>query len=161
AWTGLPPGGVGAGGAGLPAGGLTIALIAAGVHLAPERLQLVFKTIKAHRLMLITDSVAASWKKDGEMELGGLEVVIEDSIARLKSNGALAGSTLQFPIGLRHIHEFTRIPIHELVETTSLNQAHTLGLADRGKLEPGFLADFVVLDEYFEVQDTYLGGVKV
>ena len=111
--------------------------------------------------MLITDSVAASWKKDGEMELGGLEVVIEDSIARLKSNGALAGSTLQYPIGLRHIHEFTRIPIQELVETTSWNQAHTLGLADRGKLEPGFLADFVVLDEYFEVQDTYLGGVKV
>ncbi len=45
--------------------------------------------------------------------------------------------------------------------TTSWNQARTLGFADRGKLEPGFLADFVVLNEYFEVRDTYLGGVKV
>ena len=161
AMTGLHHREIGAVGAGLIEDGLKIELIADGVHLAPEMLQLVFKKIKTNRLMLITDSVAASWKKDGEMELGGLDVVIEDSIARLKSNGALAGSTLQYPLGLRHIHEFTQMPIHELVETTSWNQARTLGLADRGKLEPGFLADFVILNEYFEVRDTYLGGVKV
>ncbi|HBE96541.1 MAG TPA: N-acetylglucosamine-6-phosphate deacetylase [Verrucomicrobiales bacterium] len=161
AMTGLHHREIGAVGAGLIEDGLQIELIADGVHLAPEMLQLIFEKIQTKRLMLITDSVAASWKNDGEMELGGLEVVIEDSIARLKSNGALAGSTLQYPAGLRHIHEFTRIPIHELVETTSWNQAHTLGLADRGKLEPGFLADLVVLNEHFEVQGTYLGGVKV
>jgi N-acetylglucosamine-6-phosphate deacetylase len=95
------------------------------------------------------------------MELGGLEVVIKNSMARLKSNGALAGSTLQFPIGLRHVHELTRIPLRDLVETSSWNQARTLGLTDRGKLEAGFLADLVVINEHFEVQGTYLGGEKV
>ena len=161
AMTGLHHREIGAVGAGLIEDGLKIELIADGVHLAPEMLQLIFEKIQTNRLMLITDSVAASWKKDGEMKLGGLDVVIENSIARLKSNGALAGSTLQYPIGLRHIHELTRIPIHELVETTSWNQARTLGLGDRGKLEPGFLADFVVLNEHLEVQGTYLGGVEV
>ena len=161
AMTGLHHREIGVIGAGLIEDGLKIELIADGVHLAPEMLQLVFEKIKTKRLMLITDSVAASWKEDGEMELGGLEVIIEDSMARLKSNGALAGSTLQYPVGLRHIHELTRLPLHELVETTSWNQARTLGLTDRGKLEAGFLADLVVLNEHFEVQATYLGGEKI
>jgi len=161
AMTGLHHREIGAVGAGLIEDGLKVELIADGVHLAPEMLQLVFEKIKTKRLMLITDSVAASWKKDGEMQLGGLDVIIEDNMARLKSNGALAGSTLQYPIGLRHIHELTRLPLHELVETTSWNQARTLGLADRGKLEAGFLADLVVLNEHFEVRKTFVGGEQV
>ena len=161
AMTGLHHREIGVVGAGLIEDGLRIELIADGVHLAPEMLQLVFEKIQTKRLMLITDSVAASWKEDGEMTLGGLDVIIEDSMARLKSNGALAGSTLQYPIGLRHIHELTRIPLQDLVETTSWNQARALGLSDRGKLEPGFLADLVVLNEHFEVQDTFLGGKKI
>ena len=60
--------------------------------------------------------------------LGGLEVEIKDGIARLKSNGALAGSTLRYNRGLKRIHEITGEPLSAIVATTSWNQATSLGL---------------------------------
>jgi N-acetylglucosamine-6-phosphate deacetylase len=108
--------------------------------------------------MLITDSVAASWIDEGEIRLGGLPVVVKDGIARLKEGGALAGSALRYHDGLRKLVEITGRPLSELVQVTSLNQARSLGLEGFGRIEPGFHADLVVLDDDFAVWKTLVGG---
>ncbi len=145
-------------GAGLLDDSLKLELIADGVHLCPDMLRLVFKLVPIHRLMLITDSMAASWIGHGEVMLGGLEVVVDHGKAVLKSNGVLAGSTLRFNEGLKIVAELTHLPLHQLVKTTSWNQAQALGLEGFGKIETGFHADLVLLNEDFSVWKTFVGG---
>ena len=161
AMTGLHHREIGAVGAGLLEDCLKLEIIADGVHLAPEMLELVFKKVPRENIMLITDSVSSSWQPDGDTSLGGLEVVIKDGIARLKRNGALAGSTLRYQRGLKLIQEITGEPLLDLVATTSLNQARALGLPDLGRIEAGYRADLVVLNDDFEVERTLVKGHSI
>ncbi len=157
AMTGLHHREIGVVGAGLMEN-LKLELIADGIHLSRDFLKLIFKRVPRENLMLITDSVAASWQPDGELSLGGLAVEIKDGVARLAEGGALAGSTLQYPEGLKLVQEITEEPLHQLVATTSWNQAQSLGLRGFGKVETGFIADLVALDQDFQVRDVFVGG---
>jgi N-acetylglucosamine-6-phosphate deacetylase len=150
---------IGVVGTGLLDDDLMIELICDTIHLCPDMLKLVFKLVPAARLMMITDSMAASWiEGGGEVMLGGLEVVVKDGAARLKEGGALAGSALRYNHGVRNVAELTGMPLDQLVKTTSWNQARSLGLEGFGKLEAGFHADIVLLDSDFEVWKTFVGG---
>lgn len=154
AMTGLHHREIGVVGAGLLEDSLHLEIIADGIHLAPEMIKLIFNRVPRENIMLITDSVSASWQADGETSLGGLAVEIKDGVARLKEGGALAGSTLRFNHGLKRAHEITGEPLEKLVATTSWNQARSLGLPDVGRVEPGYRGDLVILDENFEVERT-------
>lgn len=147
-------------GMGLLDDSLKLEFIPDGLHLCADVLRLIFKLVSIDRLMLITDSMAASWIEKGEVKLGGLEVVVDHGKAALKSNGALAGSTLRFNKGLKLAAEVTGLPLTQLVKTTSWNQAQALGLAGFGKIEPGFHADLVLLDDDFSVWKTFVGGTE-
>jgi N-acetylglucosamine-6-phosphate deacetylase len=121
-------------------------------------LRLVFKLVPIERLMLITDSMAASWIGEGEVMLGGLAVLVKDGKAVLKDGGALAGSALLYNEGVRNVAEITQLPLHQIVKATSWNQARSLGLQGFGKIEPGYFADIVILDPDFGVWKTMVGG---
>jgi N-acetylglucosamine-6-phosphate deacetylase len=150
---------IGVVGTGLIDDELMIELICDTIHLCPDMLKLVFKLVPIERLMMITDSMAASWiEGGGEVMLGGLEVVVKDGAARLKEGGALAGSALRYNHGVRNVAEITDLPLDQIVKATSWNQATSLGLEGFGKLEPGFHADIVLLDPDFEVWKTFVGG---
>ena len=148
---------IGVVGSGLMDDEIMIELICDTIHLCPDMLRLIFKLKPLNQLMLITDSMAASWLPDGPSEIGGLEVQVKNGEARL-SNGALAGSTLRFDAGLRHVHQLTNIPLSELIAATSWNQAQMLGWPGFGKLEAGFHADIAVLDADLQVKRTMVGG---
>ncbi len=158
AMTGMHHRELGVVGAGLLEDCLKLEIIADGIHLAPEMLKLVFAKVPRDHIMLITDSISASWQPDGETTLGQLEVEVKNGEARLKSHGALAGSTLRYPHGLKRIHELTGEPLCDLVATTSWNQARALGLTKLGKIEPGYKADLIVLNRDFEIERSLLGG---
>ena len=145
-------------GAGLLDDRLMVEMITDGIHLAPDMVKMIFKTIPIDRLMMITDSVAASWIGEGEVDLGGLAVVVKDHVARLKEGGALAGSTLKANEGLKNLVEFTGLPLSELAKVTGWNQARSLGMNSLGKIAPGFLADLVLLNDDFTVAKTFVGG---
>jgi len=151
---------IGVVGAGLLDDFLKLELICDTIHLCPDMLKLIFKLVPVERLMLITDSMAASWIGEGEVMLGGLPVVVKDGKAVLKAGGALAGSALRYNEGVRNAAAITGLPLHQLVKATSWNQAQSLGLAGLGKLEPGFLADMVILNDDFSVWKTLVGGVE-
>ena len=44
------------------------------------------------------------------------------------------------------------------MRTTSLNQAQELGISDLGRIEPGFVADMVLLDNDFAVKAVFIDG---
>ena len=149
---------IGVVGAGLIDDFLKLELICDGIHLCPDMLRLVFKLVPIDRLMMITDSMAASWIGEGEVSLGGLAVLVKDGKAVLKEGGALAGSALLFNEGVRNVVEITGLPLHQIVKATSWNQAQSLGLQGFGKLEAGFFADIAILNDDFSVWKTLVGG---
>lgn len=149
---------IGVVGMGLLDDSLKLELICDTVHLCPDMLRLVFKLIPIERLMLITDSMAASWIGGGEVQLGGLAVTVKDGVARLKEGGALAGSALLYNEGLKNAVQLSGLPLHQLVKATSWNQAQSLGVEGFGKLEAGYHADIVLLNEDFSVWKTIVAG---
>jgi N-acetylglucosamine-6-phosphate deacetylase len=149
---------IGVVGAGLMDDFLKLELICDTIHLCPDMLKLVFKLVPIERLMMITDSMAASWIGEGEVSLGGLAVLVKDGKAVLKEGGALAGSALLYNEGLKNVVELIDLPLHQIVKATSWNQAQSLGLEGFGKIEPGFHADLVILDDDFSVWKTLVAG---
>jgi N-acetylglucosamine-6-phosphate deacetylase len=149
---------IGVVGAGLLDESLKIEIICDKIHLCPDMLKLVFKIVPIERILMITDSMAASWIGHGEVMLGGLAVVVADGRAVLKDGGALAGSALRYNEGMRNVVDVTGLPLHQIVKATSWNQAKSLGLDGFGKLEPGFHADMVILNEDYSVWKTLVGG---
>ena len=145
-------------GAGMLYDDVTVEIICDKIHLCPEMISLIFKVKSIDRVVLITDSVSASWLEDGEFDLGGIEIIVENGEARLKESGALAGSTAKYYECLKNVYEITGLPLAQLVKTTSWNQAQTLGLQKLGRIEPGYYADIVILDEDFVPRNVFVNG---
>lgn len=134
-----------------------VEMICDGVHLCDQMIRMIAKLKGPERMMLITDAMRASAMPDGDYTLGGLPVVVKDGCARL-TNGTVAGSTLRYFNGLKRLVRLTGLPLCEAVRCTSLNQAESLGLGKRGKIQSGFIADIALLDSELDVQKTICGG---
>lgn len=145
-------------GAGLLEDDVFLEFICDKLHICPDMIALVFKIKGPDRIQLISDAMRASGMPDGEYTLGGLPVIAKDGAARLKEGGALAGSVLQLNVALKNVAEITKLPLAELVKSTSYAQAQALGLPGIGKLEPGFRADIVLLDAAWKVRKTFVDG---
>ena len=128
------------------------------LHISPPMIRLVFQTKGADHVILITDAMRAAGMPDGDYTLGGLPVVVKEGAARLREGGALAGSTLQLATAFRNVCEVTGLPPCEVVKSTSLSAATSLGLAGFGRIAPGYFADLVLLDGEFGVLWTMVGG---
>ena len=145
-------------GGGLMDDDVYVEMICDGVHLCDQMIRMIARMKGVGRMMLITDAMRACAMPDGDYSLGGLPVVVKEGCARL-TTGAVAGSTLCFFNGLKRLVRLTGLPLSEAVRATALNQAESLNLGRRGKLEKGFIADIVLLDEELDVQKTICGGV--
>lgn len=152
---------VGVVGAGLLSDTLMIEMITDRIHLCDDMVRLVWALKPADQLMLITDSMRASWLPDGQKtQLGGLPVIVQDGAARLDDgSGALAGSTALFHRLFFNVLEITGLAPARVVGATAANQARSLGFHDRGRLQPGLRADLALLDpERQEIRATWVGG---
>ncbi|SDI74433.1 N-acetylglucosamine-6-phosphate deacetylase [Natribacillus halophilus] len=135
-------------------------LICDGHHVHPEVVGLV-ENIKKDKLLLITDCMRAGGKPDGTYMLGEFEIQMEDGVARTES-GSLAGSTLRLIDGVKNIHYWANIPLHESWQRASLSPAKSLGLHENlGSIEEGKAADFVVLDKDMNIKTVAINGVEI
>ena len=145
-------------GAGLMDDDVYVEMICDGVHLCDQMIAMIAKLKGPERMMLITDSMRAAAMPDGEYSLGGLPVVVKDGCARL-TTGPVAGSTLRYHNGLKRLVRVTGLPLSEAIRATSLNQAESLGIKDRGKLEKDYIADIVLLNQELDPVMTICGGI--
>ncbi len=144
-------------GGGLMDDDVYVEMICDGVHLCDEMIKMIARLKGPEKMMLITDSMRAAAMPDGDYTLGGLPVVVKDGCARL-TTGAVAGSTLRYFEGFRRLVRLTGLPLAEAIRCTGLNQAESLGLGRRGRLEKGFVADIVLLNGDLDVAMTICGG---
>jgi N-acetylglucosamine-6-phosphate deacetylase len=92
----------------------------------------------------ITDAVAAAGMPPGEYRLGQHRIHKRDDAVRL-ADGTLAGSILTMDRALRNVLRLG-LPLEQAARRCATVQADYLGLADRGRLVPGAVADAVVVD---------------
>ena len=89
--------------------------------------------------------------RDGDYELGPAPVQVRDGVARLASNGAIAGSTLTMDRAVRYAVQVVGLPLDTVVEAATSTPARVLGLTDVGAIAPGLRADLVHLDDTLHV----------
>lgn len=136
-------------------------MICDGRHLHPGTVRFILKMKGMDRVVAITDSIMAAGLPDGFYKLGVNDVVVEDGDAKLVSNGSRAGSTLTTGQALKNILAFTGRSLQEIIPMFTENPAKLIGVYDKvGSLNPGKKADFVVLDETFCVERTFVRGCE-
>lgn len=145
-------------GGGLMDDDVYVEMICDGIHLCDPMIRLIARMKGPGRMMLITDAMRASAMPDGNYSLGGLPVVVKDGCARL-TTGQVAGSTLRYHNGLKRLVRLTGLPLSEAVRCTGLNQAESLGLGKRGRIEKDHIADIALLDSGLDVQMTLVNGI--
>ncbi|MEK5389449.1 N-acetylglucosamine-6-phosphate deacetylase [Margalitia sp. FSL K6-0131] len=138
---------------------IQVEMIADGIHVHPDMVNLTYKVKGASGMVLISDAMRAKGMPDGVSELGGQKVYVKNGEARLE-NGSLAGSILKMDQAFRNIIQFTGCSIRDAVQMTSVNQAKEFGLTSKGTLTTGKDADFVIMDESLHVCETYSLGRK-
>ena len=137
---------------------VTIGLIADGLHVAPEMLALVRRTIGPGRLSLVSDAMAGLDMAPGRVRLGAAEVVVGANGARL-DDGTLAGSIAGLDVCLRTLVAATGCPISEALAAVTTTPAELLRLGEgRGRLEVGGRADIALLTPGLEVAATIISG---
>jgi N-acetylglucosamine-6-phosphate deacetylase len=133
-------------------------LIADGIHLHPAVVDMVVRLKGPEKAVLITDAIRGAGMPNGEYELGGQAIVVQDGAVRL-ADGTLAGSCLTLDAAVRNVLEFTDCDLAEALQMATLTPARSIGLAHRkGSLEPGKDADVVLLDQALEVVTTVVMG---
>lgn len=136
-------------------------LILDGLHVHEDTARIAIGAKTAARVALITDAIALAGAGDGLLDLGTSRVVVRHGIARLESDGALAGSTLTMDAALRNAVGLG-FTVAEASEMASAVPARALGLAStRGTIEIGKHADLVVLDDDLRVREVYVHGSPV
>jgi N-acetylglucosamine-6-phosphate deacetylase len=115
---------------------VTLGLIADGRHLHPRVEELTVRVAGAARIALTSD------------------LVTEGTLA----DNRLAGGTR---VGAGLIKRTARFGLSEAATMASLVPARLLGLADRGRIAPGFRADIAVLRDDFTPLETIVGGKAV
>lgn len=133
-------------------------VIADGVHLHPAIIQLIVKAKGIHKTILISDSIRAAGLADGEYDLGGQRVRVEQSIARI-SSGSLAGSTLTLDAAIRNIMDFTSLSFMEVLPMATSVPAEAMGWKDQvGVLRAGARADVVCFDADIVPRFVFVAG---
>jgi N-acetylglucosamine-6-phosphate deacetylase len=151
---------------GLIAEDVFVEIITDGVHLSDPMIKLIAKAKGPDRLMIITDAMCAAGCPDGLYTLGGLRVNVSNGKATLAdvpydpkavvSN--VAGSVALFPDCFRRFVHVTGWPLHEAVKAAGYNQLRSLGIADRGEIAAGQIADLVLVDESLTPRMTIVAG---
>ncbi|MFZ5822909.1 MAG: N-acetylglucosamine-6-phosphate deacetylase [Bacillota bacterium] len=141
--------------------GLTVEIIADGIHVHPAAVALAVRAGGAGRFMLITDAMRAAGLGEGEYLLGGLRAVVRDGAVRLE-DGTLAGSVLTMERAVQNMVHFAGVDLPTAVSMAALHPARKHRLDHRkGSLAPGKDADLLLLDKDLGVLTTIVEGEVV
>ena len=129
-------------------------------HLHDAAVRLAWRSKPAGKLFLVTDAmppVGADGTKQN-FRLGD-ETISVAAGRCVTADGRLAGSALDMATAVRNCVEHIGIPLAEALRMASRYPADYLGLGHcYGRIAPGYIADFVILDARLMVRETFIAG---
>lgn len=142
---------------------LDVEIIADGVHLPAPLLKLIYKVKGPYKTALITDAMRAAGMPEGKSVLGnrqsGLEVIVEDNVAKVPDRTAFAGSVATADRLVRNMVNMADVPLIHAILMMSTTPARIMGIADRkGSLIAGKDADIVIFDDNIHIKKTIIAG---
>jgi N-acetylglucosamine-6-phosphate deacetylase len=128
-------------------GEAVVEVIADGVHLEAGTVRMVFDTVGAANIALVSDAMAAAGLPEGDYTLGRQAVRVTGREARLVPSGSLAGGVSTVLEQVRWCVQEVGIGLLDAVTAASRTPARALALARSGALAAGSHADLVVVDQ--------------
>lgn len=130
-------------------------------HVCAQTCALAIKTKGYQRIMLVTDSMSHVGSEQDRLDFAGMTIYKDKGKLSLQ-DGTLAGSALSMAGAIQNTVHILNIPLHEASAMASTSPASFLGISkNKGKIESGFDADFVCLNEGLSVTSTYIAGKRV
>ena len=117
--------------------------IADGCHLPPELLRMIVKIKGVDRVCLVTDAIRFGGLTSGEVS-GAVPYVIEDGVAKLSDRSAFAGSIATADVLIERTVK-AGFSLADTVRMMTETPATLMGLSRKGRIAPGFDADFTIL----------------
>lgn len=125
--------------------GITVEMIADGIHVPPTILKMIHKVKGTERTALITDALACA-ASDSQTAFDP-RVIIEDGVCKLADRSAIAGSIATMDRLVRTAVQKAGIPLEDVARMASETPARIMGVYDRkGSLETGKDADIMMFD---------------
>lgn len=142
---------------------MCVELIADGCHLPPELIRMVYDAKGPDKICLITDSMRAAGTDAETSILGGLkhgvEIVIEDGVAKMPGKLSFAGSIATCDRLVRVACHEARIPLYDAVKMAATTPANSIGIGERtGSIELGKDADLLLFDDDINISWYMVGG---
>ncbi|MEZ0453160.1 N-acetylglucosamine-6-phosphate deacetylase [Sphingobacterium thalpophilum] len=142
---------------------IDVEIIADGVHLPEPFLKLIHKVKGTSKTILITDAMRAAGMPAGDSILGslknGIEVIVEDGVAKLPDRSSFAGSVATADRLIRTMINQGGVSLVEAVQMMTVNPARVLGRDHEiGSIAVGKIADLVLFDENIQIQSAFVSG---
>lgn len=133
-------------------------IIVDGLHSHPSAVKIA-QTLRPKRVVLITDAIAAMGLGDGDHSLGSVAVTVIGNRATTKGTNTLAGSVVSMDTCVKKFHKFCDSSVGEALDAATIHPANVLGLEKgKGRLDKGYDADMVLLDDDLNVLKTWVSG---
>jgi N-acetylglucosamine-6-phosphate deacetylase len=137
---------------------LVTEVIADGIHVHPTALRLLARAKGPDRIALVTDSIAATGRPDGDYTFEEQPVTVAAGAARL-ADGTLAGSTLTLDRAVANFARWADIAWEDAVLSATRVPARLLGLdAQRGSIAAGQVADLAAFGTDRDLVWTMVAG---
>jgi len=142
---------------------MDVEIIADGAHLPAPLLKLIYKIKGPNRTALITDAMRGAAMPEGKSLLGGykngVEVIVEDGVAKMTDRNSFAGSVATFDRLVRTMLTLAEVSLLDTITMASLTPARIMKVQDqKGSLEIGKDADIVIFDKDINIQMTMVEG---
>jgi N-acetylglucosamine-6-phosphate deacetylase len=138
-------------------GRVTSGIIPDGVHSHPATVRLALMAKGYDRVLIVTDMMSAAGLGPGTYGLGGQQVTVDETSARL-ADGTLAGSILTMDQAIRNLVAWTDASIAQALHMCTAVPARLMGWNRKGQLRAGHDADITVFDDQLQVMHTIVGG---
>ena len=137
--------------------GMSVEVIADGIHLPATILKLVYKLKGVEQTCLVTDALKYA-AYTGE-PINDPKYIIENGVCKLADHSSLAGSLATMDTLIQTMVKKAAIPLADAIRMASETPANLIGIgAHKGTLQKGKDADIVILDKDINVRCVFSGG---
>lgn len=142
--------------------GISAGLIADGIHVHPAAARVAHRAKRGPgHIFLVTDAMLTIGTDMPDFQLNGRTIFRRDGRLAL-ADGTLAGADIDMLSSVRYAAEHFDIGLDEAIRMATVYPAETMRIANRkGRIAPGFDADFLLTTRDLDLRSTWIGGTRV